>query len=48
MASEALNLNSLTLTLTPVLSPGERENSFPRLGNWLALDALRFRGLSWD
>ena len=23
---------------------GERENSFPRIGNMLALDPLRFRG----
>jgi hypothetical protein len=37
-------LNSLTLTLTPALSLGERENSFPRIGNRLALDLTRFRG----
>jgi hypothetical protein len=37
-------LNSLTLTLTPALSLGERENSFPRIGNMLAQDLTRFRG----
>jgi len=41
---EYLGLNSLTLTLTPALSPGERGNSFPRLGKMLALDAPWFRG----
>jgi hypothetical protein len=40
-----LELNSLTLTLTPALSLGERENSLPRIGNMLALDLTRFKGL---
>jgi SAM-dependent methyltransferase len=39
-----LELNSLTLTLTPALSLGERENSLPRIGNMLALDLTRFKG----
>jgi hypothetical protein len=39
-----LELNSLTLTLTPALSLGERENSLPRIGNMRALDLTRFRG----
>jgi hypothetical protein len=39
-----LGLSSLTLTLTPALSPGERGNPFPRIGNMLALDLTRFRG----
>jgi hypothetical protein len=37
-------LDGLTLTLTPALSPGGRGNSFPRIGNMLALDLPRFRG----
>jgi hypothetical protein len=39
-----LELKSLTLTLTPALSLGERENSLPRIGNMLALELTRFRG----
>jgi hypothetical protein len=39
-----LELNSLTFTLTPALSLGERENSLPRIGNMLAPDLTRFRG----
>jgi hypothetical protein len=39
-----LGLTSLTLTLTPALSPGERGNSFPRIGDMVALDLTRFKG----
>jgi hypothetical protein len=43
-AWKTCGLSRLTLTLTPALSPGKREDLFPRIGNMLALDLTRFRG----